>query len=199
MHLKLVNRRGMAAVAVALAAGVLAACGGSEPPTSAGANGGSSAAIATDRSFVTDMTPHHESAVQMAVEARTRAEHEEIKTLADNIVTSQQAEIVEMADLAKEIGAKPGDSSAMEMSEGDMQMLKTGEAFDRMFIDMMIPHHQAAIKMARTEVEKGQNAKVQDLAERVIAAQSKEIEDMNEWRADWYGKPSPAGGVPKES
>ncbi len=199
MHTKLMDRRGMVAVVVALATGVLAACGGSEAPTTGGESDGSSAATATDRAFVKDMTPHHKSAVQMAKVARERAEHGEIKTLAGNIITSQEAEIVEMAALGKEVGVKLGGSSSMEMSSGDMKMLETGRSFDRMFIDMMIPHHQGAIKMARTELEKGENAKVRNLAERVIAAQSKEIEDMNEWRTDWYGKASPAGGVPEES
>ncbi len=199
MHRKLMDRRGMVAVVVALATGVLAACGGSEAPTTGGESDGSSAATATDRAFVKDMTPHHKSAVQMAKVARERAEHGEIKTLAGNIITSQEAEIVEMAALGKEVGVKLGGSSSMEMSAGDMKMLETGRSFDRMFIDMMIPHHQGAIKMARTELDKGENAKVRDLAERVIAAQSKEIEDMNEWRTDWYGKASPAGGVPEES
>ena len=204
MNRKLMSRRGMAAVVAALAAGVLAACGGSEPQTSGGATDGSSAATATDRAFVRDMTPHHESAVRMAEMARKRAEHQEIKTLADNIATSQQAEIKEMADLAESMGGKAGGASPMGMSRGDMKMMETRmmetrQPFDRMFIDAMIPHHQDAIRMARAELQKGKDPKVRDLAERVIAAQSKEIEDMNEWRTDWYGKPSPAGGIPDAS
>ena len=196
MQPKLINRRGLAAAVAALAAGVLAACGGSEPQKSGGPTQGSSAATAADRAFVEDMTPHHESAVQMAEVARKRAEHQEIKTLAANIATSQQAEIEEMAEIAKTIGAKPGGPSSMLMSEDDMTMLETREPFDRMFIDMMIPHHQDAVRMARTTIEEGKDPAVRDLAERVIAAQSTEIEDMNDWRTEWYGKASPAGGVP---
>lgn len=199
MRSNLMNRRGRTAAAVALATGLLAACGGSEAPTSGGATDGSSTATETDRAFVRDMAPHHESAIEMAEVARKRAEHEEIKALASDIATSQQAEIVEMAALQKAIGAKPGGSSSMEMSHEDMRKLERSEPFDRMFIDMMIPHHQDAIRMARRQLEKGQNAEVRDLAERVVAAQSKEIADMNEWRVDWYGKASPAGGVPEES
>lgn len=184
-----------AVVVTVLAASLLAACGGSEPQGS-GTEDGSNAARVADRAFVQDMTPHHESAVAMAEVARERADHSEIKTLADNIATSQQAEIVEMADLGEAIGAKPGGPSSMDMPENEMQKLTSASPFDRTFIDMMIPHHQAAIKMARTTLEKGKDPGVRDLAERVIAAQSKEIEDMNKWRAAWYGKPSPAGGVP---
>jgi uncharacterized protein (DUF305 family) len=196
MHLKLTYTRSMAAMVAALAAGALAACGASEPPTSSPPADRSSAATAEDRTFVEDMTPHHESAVDMAGIARKRAEHAEIKTLAANIAASQQAEIGEMAQIAKAIGAKPGGPSPMHMSEDDMKRMRAGKPFDRIFIDMMIPHHQDAIRMARTTLEKGKDPDVRGLAERVIAAQSKEIEDMNEWRTQWYGKPSPAGGVP---
>ena len=199
MQPKLINRRGLAAAVAALTAGVLAACGGSEPQKSGGPTQGSSAATAADRAFVEDMTAHHESAVEMAAIARKRAEHEEIKTLAADIARTQQAEIEEMAGIAESIGAKPGGASSMHMSEGDMKTMEAGEPFDRMFIDMMIPHHQDAIRMANATLEKGKNPEVSDLAERVIGAQSKEIEDMNEWRTEWYGKPSPAGGIPEGS
>ncbi len=196
MNLKIVNMRGTAAVVAALSAGVLAACGGSEPQSSGAAKEASSAA---DRSFVEDMTPHHESAVDMAKLAAKRAEHRQIKTLAADIATTQRAEIEEMAELSKSIGAKPGGASPMEMSEDDMATLGTADPFDRTFIDMMIPHHQDAIRMARTELEQGKDPGVRELAERILAAQSKEIRDMNEWRTEWYGKPSPAGGVPAAS
>jgi uncharacterized protein (DUF305 family) len=31
-----------------------------------------------------------------------------------------------------------------------------------------------------------------------VSAQSREIREMNRWRRQWYGAPSPAGGVPEE-
>lgn len=36
------------------------------------------------------------------------------------------------------------------------------------------------------------------LAQAIVDAQSREIEEMNSWREDWYGSASPAGGVPAE-
>ena len=80
----------------------------------------------------------------------------------------------------------------------DMDMLMSTKAFDRMFIDMMIPHHQGAIRMARMELADGRDPELRKLAGAIIAAQSKEIEEMNAWRKDWYGAESPAGGVPDE-
>ncbi len=80
----------------------------------------------------------------------------------------------------------------------DLSSLESAKPFDRAFIDMMVPHHQGAILMARVELEQGSDEKAKALAEQIIEAQTVEIEEMNEWREKWYGEPSPAGGVPTE-
>ena len=51
-----------------------------------------------DLAFVEAMTPHHVGAVVMSQDALKRAEHQEIKTLATEIIKSQTAEIEQMRD-----------------------------------------------------------------------------------------------------
>ena len=51
-----------------------------------------------DVHFLDMMTPHHAGAVTMAKEALARAEHPEIRTLANQVIKEQEAEIKEMAD-----------------------------------------------------------------------------------------------------
>jgi len=51
-----------------------------------------------DLAFIDMMTPHHAGAVTMAREALTKAEHPEIKSLANQIIKAQEAEIKMMAD-----------------------------------------------------------------------------------------------------
>ena len=51
-----------------------------------------------DLMFLDMMTPHHQGATTMAKEALTKAEHPEIKTLANQIIKAQEAEIKQMAD-----------------------------------------------------------------------------------------------------
>ncbi len=51
-----------------------------------------------DLLFLDMMTPHHQGATTMAKEALTKAEHPEIKTLANQIIKAQDAEIKQMAD-----------------------------------------------------------------------------------------------------
>ena len=51
-----------------------------------------------DIHFLDMMTPHHQGATVMAKEALTKAEHPEIKTLANQIIKEQEAEIKQMND-----------------------------------------------------------------------------------------------------
>ncbi len=53
---------------------------------------------AFDLMFLDMMSPHHAGAVVMSKEALTKAEHPEIKTLANQIIKAQEAEIKMMAD-----------------------------------------------------------------------------------------------------
>lgn len=53
---------------------------------------------AFDQSFLTEMTMHHQGAVQMAQLALQNAKHQEIKDMAQNIITAQNAEIKQMQD-----------------------------------------------------------------------------------------------------
>jgi uncharacterized protein (DUF305 family) len=85
------------------------------------------------------------------------------------------------------------DDMGMSMKMG---ALKDAKPFDRAFIDEMIPHHQGAIRMARAELAKGSDPELKKVATAIVAAQKKEIAQMNSWREQWYGSPSPAGGVP---
>lgn len=60
--------------------------------------------------------------------------------------------------------------------------------FDRAFIDAMVPHHQAAIEIA-TEAKKAglSEPKLIEIADAVIATQQAEIDQMLEWREQWFG------------
>lgn len=184
-----------------LAALVAAGCGSDDDSATSSSKAGNG----VDLAFVEEMIPHHNSAVAMATIAKERGEHDEIKTLADEIIESQTAEVTQMETIAKTLeadGVTSGDlgvPGAMMGMSGDEMSLETADPFDREFIDMMVPHHQGAIVMARAVLEKGESAEVKQLAETIIAAQSREIGEMNRWRKQWYGAESPAGGVPADS
>jgi uncharacterized protein (DUF305 family) len=148
----------------------------------------------SDRAFIDAMVPHHQGAIDMAEVALKNAEHEEIKQLSRNIVSTQQAEIEELKAIKQQVF---GTSEVpMEMSAQEMQMmgmtdpdeLANKDPFDKAFIDAMIPHHQSAIEMARVALENSDNPKIKELAENIVSAQQKEIEQMTRWRQQWYSE-----------
>jgi uncharacterized protein (DUF305 family) len=179
----------VAALALAAAA-LLAACGDSDEE---GTHTITAAGNPTDRAFVAGMVPHHESAIEMAKVAQERGDSEFVTSLADDIVRTQSEEIQTMkkidADLAAS-GVKAGDlglSEHMMGMESDMSSLESANAFDDVFLEMMVPHHQGAIRMARIELDQGENAQLIELAQQIIDAQSKEIAEMNQQLASGGG------------
>jgi uncharacterized protein (DUF305 family) len=171
-----------AKLVVAIAAGLSLAAGGCGSDDSEGAAGGNG----VDRAFAQAMIPHHESAVEMAEIAQERGESQFVKNLADDIVGTQNAEIETLRAQDAELeqaGVEPGDLGVEEHMigmEGDPSMLRSADPFDREFIEMMIPHHEAAIEMARAELENGADPELKALAEDIIDAQQREISEMRE-------------------
>ncbi|MBX5440110.1 MAG: heavy metal translocating P-type ATPase [Solirubrobacteraceae bacterium] len=149
-----------------------------------------------DAAFVADMKAHHGAAIAMARTAQARAEHPEIRALADAIVGAQRAEVAELDAIARDL---PEPDAGMGMSDDETGMatdpveLETAEPFDRAFIDAMIPHHEGAIAMARRLLDEGEDPRLQRMARAIVEAQSREIEQMRRWRAAWYGAPGDGG------
>jgi uncharacterized protein (DUF305 family) len=61
---------------------------------------------------------------------------------------------------------------------------------DHDFAAMMIPHHQGGIDMAKLELQCGKDPEMRKLAENIIAAQKKEIEQMRAWLKTDAAKPA---------
>ena len=59
--------------------------------------------------------------------------------------------------------------------------------FDQQFIDMMVPHHQSAVEMARVAEARSQRPEIKGLAADIVRSQDAEIEQMKGWRKAWYG------------
>ncbi|MDO8572064.1 MAG: DUF305 domain-containing protein [bacterium] len=64
-------------------------------------------------------------------------------------------------------------------------------AIDSHFIEQMIPHHEGAIAMANLALQKAKHPEIKTLATAIIAAQTAEIQSMNGWYQDWFGKAVP--------
>lgn len=181
------------------------------------------AALPFDLLFIDQMIPHHAAAVAMAEVALVHAEHDEIMQLSEDIISSQSAEIAQMGEwrgqwypgasavpmdqmmaqmqqLIEEVPDIPAMSAAvMHMTMDPAAEIATlclaPPPFDLAFIEGMIPHHESAIAMATVALEQAEHPELQELAEAIIDAQRREIDQMLAWRADWYGVGTPAAAV----
>jgi hypothetical protein len=81
------------------------------------------------------------------------------------------------------------NATAMHKMMANMIIKPTGD-IDRDFVEMMVPHHQGAVDMAKAELKFGRNEQLRRLAQRIVATQQREIAVMQNAVSD--GKPSVA-------
>lgn len=206
---------------VALAALVLGALAGAllarQPALAAAAEG------SVDAGFARDMQAHHAQAVDLAVLVRDRSTDEEVRTVALDILLTQQNQIGQMAGwlstwglpaAASEPpmawmtgaghghGAAGGSTAAGDapgyaampgwVSREDLARLTaaTGTEADRLFLQLMIPHHRGGVEMAEYAVEHAQRPQVVALARTIVTSQERELtalQDMLEARGGPVG------------
>lgn len=174
------------AVLAAVAGLALAGCGDDESSSSTSGAAGNG----VDRAFVADMIPHHEGAIEMAELAQQRGESPFVKQLAEDIIGSQSEEIAKMRredEALEKAGIRRGSLRMPEHMKGmdhDASQLKTAKNFDQAFIEMMIPHHEGAIEMAKVELAKGEDPELEALAQEISDAQKREIDAMRKHLRD---------------
>ena len=148
-----------------------------------------------DVRFMQDMIPHHNQAVQMAVLAADRTNRQELLDLAGRINASQVDEIAVMQQWLRERGERVPDPTAHDAmhtsheqagmaSPEDMARLAQLEntAFDRLFLELMISHHEGAVAMVEELLEQPGSAydpMLFEFANDVTNDQAAEVERMN--------------------
>lgn len=138
-----------------------------------------------DVMFLQMMYPHHAQAIDMSKLVADRSQDQQVITLAQNIEKAQGPEMTKMTDLLQSVG-KPAPSTEPSghmtgmMSTEQMTSLEalSGPAFDRMWLQMMIDHHEGAIDMSNTELQDGINPDAKEMAQAIIANQQAEITQM---------------------
>jgi uncharacterized protein (DUF305 family) len=79
-----------------------------------------------------------------------------------------------------------------QMQHGEMKSDAgaASQPYDLQFIDTMVHHHEGAIQMSKSFLDKTQNEELKKFAQQIINDQQKEIAQMMEWREKWFaGKP----------
>jgi uncharacterized protein (DUF305 family) len=85
--------------------------------------------------------------------------------------------------------------SAMDKMHATMASVESSGNPDLEFTRLMLPHHQAAIDMAKTELLYGQDPRLRRLAQEIVTDQQSEIELMQLWIL----RPPPASEKPDKA
>ena len=133
--------------------------------------------------FAQMMIPHHSQAVTMSELALANSTNPEITSLATAIRDAQAPEIKQMQSWLDQSDYSGTHAGHMDMggmlSDEELAELSTakGSAFDRLFLEGMIAHHEGAIDMI-SMIKNSTNSEVKKLYADILASQSAEIEAM---------------------
>jgi len=151
-----------------------------------------------DAGFARDMQTHHAQAVEMAFLVRDRTDDEEVRTVAYDIITSQQQQAGQMygwlvqwgldqtgsrppmawvggehaAAHARADGTMPGMATAAQLAE---LKAATGVEAERIFLQLMIDHHAGGVAMAQAAQDDARTPAVRTLAGAIGSSQASEI------------------------
>ncbi|WP_375416057.1 DUF305 domain-containing protein [uncultured Hymenobacter sp.] len=157
----------------------------------------------TDHDFAHLMIAHHQGAVAMADIELREGQDATMRQLATKIKADQQQEIAALEPIAGRLDAAPTNyqpqnpadpfTSKMKASMAGMMKMPAMVADpDMNFNLLMTTHHQSAVDMARAEVAHGRDTRLRELAQRIIDAQQKEIQQFQAWQAKNASQLKPA-------
>lgn len=142
-----------------------------------------------DHDFAMMMKMHHQGAINMAEEELNSGDDEQMRTIAQQIIDAQQAEIVMIDNFlaSHQPGGVISEPFAMEsmmamdkmMKANDLRVL-TGD-IDQDFASLMIDHHQSAIDNSESLLDFGQTDDMRSLAMKIAEDQQGEILELQNW------------------
>jgi len=168
-----------------------------------------------DQMYIDMMLPHHASIIALAQAAQERLTDERLQTMASNIITAQSAENEELHGFREHwYGSAmpmPMDDGMMDMmmqmmpGMGDMASMRqqmdphvlvaafcAGSDPDLAFIDLVIPHHEMAIRASEAALDQATHDELRVAAEQVIQVQQAETDELETIREELTGGGTPA-------
>lgn len=178
----------------------------SSPSTGAAAPPGTAPPVTlkpqpVDIGFAEDMNDHHDQAVEMSLLVVDRATTQAVRSMALKIATDQRRENglllqflhdrgVTLVDPQRTVMAwmnepTPHDKMpGLATSDQIVQLTNAqGADIDRLFVDLMIAHHEGGVHMARYAMDHAETQDMRDLASRMVVAQESELNDLGQLRA----------------
>jgi uncharacterized protein (DUF305 family) len=156
-----------------------------------------------DLMFLQHMIVHHQQALDMSALVPDRTDRPAFMRFARYIAGAQAAEIAEMQELLHLAAERGIELPAHDHLHGDPPMAgmlsaaqvraladATGAAFERLWLEGMIYHHQGAIDMASAQqlrqLDEGRRPFGLDvLVEEMLLEQRAEIHRMQRWLQEW--------------
>ena len=164
-----------------------------------------------DVGFAQDMSVHHAQAVEMAGLILDRTDDDTIRTLASDVMLTQQGQIGQMhgwLDLWDQAKTRVGPRMAWMSQDGtgvqgrmpgmatpqELDRLRGAEGMEaeRLFLELMIDHHSAGVTMATAAAAEASNSDVRRLADAMVTGQQAEIDVLVELLQDRTGAADPA-------
>lgn len=153
---------------------------------------------AVDLGFAYDMSNHHAQAVELAELVTERTDDPQIRVMARDVALTQQAQIGQMrgwldgwgmpattTDPAMAWMGMSGPMPGMASDEALRQLTEAdGVEADRLFLDLMVEHHQGGLHMAEAAAADAGVAYVRQGAESMASSQRAEIDAMTEMLAE---------------
>lgn len=147
---------------------------------------------AAEVGFMQMMITHHAQALEMSALAPDRASDPRVRSLASRIDAAQKVEIATMRAWLKRNpkavlkahgrhGAHHAAMPGMATPE-QLERLRNarGPAFDALYLNLMITHHEGALTMVKDVLDKGTDVTVQQMARDVQSTQLAEIGRMKD-------------------
>ena len=163
-----------------------------------------------DLHFIDMMIMHHRQGIAMVRIAEKKGSTPALRAFAKKTADGQENELLELkkhrdhwyagapemdhSQMMAQMHQTPGMSNHANMDmQGDIAKLQaaTGKSFDRLFLDMMIPHHQMAGDMSKEAVTKAEHAELKEMARLGISKQQGEIAEMKRLKGGVVAKTKP--------
>ncbi|WP_137121300.1 DUF305 domain-containing protein [Segeticoccus rhizosphaerae] len=150
-----------------------------------------------DAQFLDQMIMHHQGAIVSTQAMIADSDRPQLRRLARDIITTQRDQIQKMrawrASWYPHLGSTftmmggsmmdGADTDGGSMMSGPMMSgaMMSGPGVDRMYLQMMIAHHQVAVEMAGQAQHRGEHPKLRDLAMTIDKEQSAQIKQMRSY------------------
>lgn len=138
--------------------------------------------------FMTDMIDHHMMAVMMAEQCVDKMVHPELQQMCTEIIAAQSAEIAELQAWLLDWYGITHEPEMTPGAERQMDRLAAldGAEFEIAFMQEMIRHHLSAVREGGMCLAKAYHPELIDLCEGILASQTAEVAQMEQWLCDWY-------------